>query len=170
LWQKTLNHPRVFAFLVNERATLNAYQRPHDPKRPGCAARQDYEYERKRRCNVFMACEPLAGHFMGIAVVLLCRNWPAKFMNFFQVGISPYLITPSFYRWAYLGWLDVRVAAFGRFKSFSARAQKPNSCTRVEQKNSTCEKPSKTAQKLITPPCLLLRQTEIFESQGSPSS
>ncbi len=63
---------------------LDVYQRPHDPERPvvcmdetprqligevtqpepmraACPARQDYEYERKGTCNVFMACEPLAG-------------------------------------------------------------------------------------------------------------
>jgi hypothetical protein len=72
------------AFVAQMEQVLDVYQRAHDPKRPvvcmdetprqligevnepepmrpGCAARQDYEYERKGTCNVFMACEPLAG-------------------------------------------------------------------------------------------------------------
>ena len=32
------------------------------PMEPGQPLRQDYEYERKGVCNVFLACEPLAGH------------------------------------------------------------------------------------------------------------
>ena len=34
------------------------------PAQPGQAAREDYEYERLGVCNVFMACEPLAGRRM----------------------------------------------------------------------------------------------------------
>lgn len=34
------------------------------PAKPGQAAREDYEYERLGVCNVFMACEPLAGRRM----------------------------------------------------------------------------------------------------------
>lgn len=34
------------------------------PARPGQPARHDYEYERCGTCNVFMACEPLAGRRM----------------------------------------------------------------------------------------------------------
>lgn len=34
------------------------------PGRPGQPAREDYEYERLGVCNVFMACEPLAGRRM----------------------------------------------------------------------------------------------------------
>ena len=34
------------------------------PAKPGQPARQDYEYERLGVCNVFMACEPLAGRRM----------------------------------------------------------------------------------------------------------
>ena len=35
--------------------------RPKEQARPGRAARQDYEYERKGTCNLFMMCEPLRG-------------------------------------------------------------------------------------------------------------
>jgi DDE superfamily endonuclease len=72
------------AFVAQMEQVLDVYQRPHDPQRPvvcmdetprqligevnepepmrpGCPARQDYEYERKGTCNVFMACEPLGG-------------------------------------------------------------------------------------------------------------
>ena len=34
------------------------------PAKPGQLAREDYEYERLGVCNVFMACEPLAGRRM----------------------------------------------------------------------------------------------------------
>jgi len=34
------------------------------PAKPGQLAREDYEYERLGACNVFMACEPLAGRRM----------------------------------------------------------------------------------------------------------
>lgn len=34
------------------------------PPKPGQPAREDYEYERLGVCNVFMACEPLAGRRM----------------------------------------------------------------------------------------------------------
>lgn len=63
---------------------LEVYQRPYDPRfpqicmdegskqlladtrepiamKPGKSKREDYEYEREGVCNVFMACEPLAG-------------------------------------------------------------------------------------------------------------
>lgn len=35
--------------------------RPPLPVQPGHPARQDYEYERHGVCNIFLACEPLAG-------------------------------------------------------------------------------------------------------------
>jgi len=35
--------------------------RPPTPASPGQAAKQDYEYRRLGVCNVFLACEPLAG-------------------------------------------------------------------------------------------------------------
>jgi len=35
--------------------------RPAQPARRGQPAKQDYEYERKGTCNLFMMCEPLAG-------------------------------------------------------------------------------------------------------------
>ena len=34
---------------------------PAMPMRPGCPAREDYEYKRNGVCNIFMACEPLVG-------------------------------------------------------------------------------------------------------------
>jgi len=63
---------------------LEVYTRPYDPRRPqvcldetsrqllaevspprpvapGRPARQDYEYERRGVCNLFLVCEPLAG-------------------------------------------------------------------------------------------------------------
>lgn len=36
-------------------------KRPALPMEPGHAERQDYEYERHGVCNIFLACEPLAG-------------------------------------------------------------------------------------------------------------
>jgi hypothetical protein len=35
--------------------------RPRQSARPGQRAKQDYEYERKGTCNLFMMCEPLRG-------------------------------------------------------------------------------------------------------------
>lgn len=35
--------------------------RDPQPPRPGQSAKQDYEYERKGTCNLFMMCEPLRG-------------------------------------------------------------------------------------------------------------
>ena len=63
---------------------LEVYTRPYDPRRPlvcldetsrqllaqarpplaaapGQPAREDYEYERRGVCNLFLACEPLRG-------------------------------------------------------------------------------------------------------------
>lgn len=40
---------------------LLAETRPALPMQPGQPARQDYEYERHGVCNIFLACEPLAG-------------------------------------------------------------------------------------------------------------
>ncbi len=71
-------------FVAQMEQVLDVYKRPYDPRypvvcmdesprqlirdtktpiaaKPGCAARQDYEYERCGVCNVFMAVEPLAG-------------------------------------------------------------------------------------------------------------
>jgi hypothetical protein len=78
---------------------LDVYKRPYDPKRPvvcmdespkqliaetkspvpaapGRLARHDYEYQRCGTCNVFLACEPLAGK--RLAVILESktkRDW-----------------------------------------------------------------------------------------------
>ena len=38
--------------------------RQSEPARPGHPEREDYEYQRLGVCNVFMACEPLAGRRM----------------------------------------------------------------------------------------------------------
>ncbi len=71
-------------FVAQMEKVLDIYKRPYDPKfpvvcmdespkqliretrkplapAPGRAAREDYEYERCGVCNIFMACEPLAG-------------------------------------------------------------------------------------------------------------
>lgn len=72
------------AFVYHMEEVLSVYQRPYDerfpqvcldelskqllkdpreplPVRPGEVEKQDYEYEREGVCNVFVACEPLAG-------------------------------------------------------------------------------------------------------------
>ena len=72
------------AFVSHMEEVLSVYQRPYDerfplvcldelskqllkdtreplPVRPGEVAKEDYEYEREGVCNVFVACEPLAG-------------------------------------------------------------------------------------------------------------
>ncbi|XAH24465.1 IS630 family transposase [Xylophilus sp. GW821-FHT01B05] len=72
------------AFVAAMEQVLDVYCRPYDPAHPvvcmdetprqligqtrqpieaapGRPAREDYEYERQGHCNVFMACEPLAG-------------------------------------------------------------------------------------------------------------
>jgi len=71
-------------FVAGMERVLDVYKRPRDPRRPvvcmdetprqligqtresipagpGQPAREDYEYRRLGTCNVFMACEPLAG-------------------------------------------------------------------------------------------------------------
>ena len=40
---------------------LVAEVRPPRPAAPGRPARQDYEYERRGVCNLFVVCEPLRG-------------------------------------------------------------------------------------------------------------
>ncbi len=74
-------------FVAGMEQVLDVYKRPRDPRRPvvcmdetprqligqtresipaapGQPAREDYEYRRLGTCNVFMACEPLAGRRM----------------------------------------------------------------------------------------------------------
>jgi DDE superfamily endonuclease len=41
---------------------LVAYSRAPLPMSPGTPAKQDYEYERHRTTNLFVAVEPKAGH------------------------------------------------------------------------------------------------------------
>ena len=71
-------------FVANMEKVLEVYKRPYDPcfpvvcmdespkqligeiktpiaAKPGSPARYDYEYKRNGVCNIFMACEPLAG-------------------------------------------------------------------------------------------------------------
>lgn len=71
-------------FVANMEMVLDVYKRPYDPRfpvvcmdespkqlieetkvpiaaSPGNAAKYDYEYKRCGVCNIFMACEPLAG-------------------------------------------------------------------------------------------------------------
>ena len=75
------------SFVANMEMVLDVYKRPFDPKRPvvcmdesqkqliaetkipieaspGKITRYDYEYRRCGVCNIFMACEPLAGKRM----------------------------------------------------------------------------------------------------------
>ena len=72
------------SFVANMEMVLDVYKRPYDPRHPvvcmdespkqliaetkipvavmpGRPARHDYEYKRCGVCNIFMACEPLAG-------------------------------------------------------------------------------------------------------------
>jgi hypothetical protein len=75
------------SFVANMEMVLDVYKRPFDPRfpvicmdespkqliaetkvpipaSPGQSAKYDYEYERCGVCNIFMACEPLAGKRM----------------------------------------------------------------------------------------------------------
>ena len=75
------------SFVANMEMVLDVYKRPYDPRHPvvcmdespkqliaetktpvavlpGKPARHDYEYKRCGVCNIFMACEPLAGKRM----------------------------------------------------------------------------------------------------------
>lgn len=75
------------SFVANMEMVLDVYKRPFDPRFPvvcmdespkqligetkipipasvGTAAKYDYEYKRNGVCNIFMACEPLAGKRM----------------------------------------------------------------------------------------------------------
>ena len=51
------------------------------PAKPGQPAREDYEYERLGVCNVFMACEPLAGRRMTKVTERKTRIDWAHFLN-----------------------------------------------------------------------------------------
>ena len=76
------------SFVANMEMVLDVYKRPFDPRFPvvcmdespkqligetkipiaataGRPAKYDYEYKRYGVCNIFMACEPLAGQRMG---------------------------------------------------------------------------------------------------------
>jgi len=75
------------SFVAHMEMVLDIYKRPYEPRRPvvcmdespkqliaeiktpvpvapGQPARSDYEYKRCVVCNIFMACEPLAGKRM----------------------------------------------------------------------------------------------------------
>jgi hypothetical protein len=75
------------SFVANMEMVLDVYKRPFDPRfpvvcmdespkqliaetkipiaaSPGKLAKYDYEYKRRGVCNIFMACEPLAGNRM----------------------------------------------------------------------------------------------------------
>ena len=87
------------SFVANMEIVLDVYKRPYDPERPvvcmdespkqliaeakspipaapGRQARYDYEYMRCGTCNVFLACEPLAGRrFVDILETKTKRDW-----------------------------------------------------------------------------------------------
>jgi hypothetical protein len=56
------NDPRFPQLCMDEISKqLLKDKRPGLPPRPGDVEKEDYEYEREGVCNVFLACEPLAG-------------------------------------------------------------------------------------------------------------
>jgi transposase len=91
-------------FVYHMEDVLEVYTRPYDPRRPqvcmdeintqllsetreplpmepGKPKREDYEYERQGVCNVFLACEPLAGkRFTMVAAHRTKQEW-AEFMR-----------------------------------------------------------------------------------------
>jgi transposase len=91
-------------FVYHMEDILEVYTRPYDPARPqvcmdeintqllsdtreplplepGKPVREDYEYEREGVCNVFLACEPLAGHrFTMVAAQRTKQEW-AQFIR-----------------------------------------------------------------------------------------
>ena len=91
-------------FVYHMEDVLDVYTRPYDPARPqvcmdeintqllantreslrlepGQPIREDYEYERQGVCNVFLACEPLAGQrYTMVAAQRTKQEW-AQFMR-----------------------------------------------------------------------------------------
>ena len=95
------------SFVANMERVLDVYKRPFDPREPvvcmdespkqligearvpvraspGRPARYDYEYRRHGMCNIFIACEPLAGKRM----VSVNERKTMKDWAHFVVGIS----------------------------------------------------------------------------------
>jgi hypothetical protein len=54
------------------------------PASPGEPIRHDYEYERRGMCNVFLACEPLAGNRIVKVTERKTRQDWARFMKLFH--------------------------------------------------------------------------------------
>jgi len=95
------------SFVANMEMVLDVYKRPFDPRfpvicmdespkqliaetkvpipaSPGQSAKYDYEYERFGVCNIFMACEPLAGKRM----VKITERKTKKDWAYFLEGIA----------------------------------------------------------------------------------
>lgn len=87
------------SFVAHMEMVLDVYKRPYDPRHPvvcmdetpkqliaetripipvapGCPARHDYEYRRCGVCNIFLACEPLAGkRILSVTERKTKRDW-----------------------------------------------------------------------------------------------
>jgi hypothetical protein len=98
------------SFVANMERVLDVYKRPFDPLHPvvcmdespkqligevrppvpaspGQPAKQDYEYRRVGVCNIFLACEPLAGkRLVTITERKTKRDW-AVFLE--QIEVAP---------------------------------------------------------------------------------
>lgn len=61
--------------------------RPPIPASPGQAAKQDYEYRRLGVCNIFLACEPLAGKRL---VTVTERKTKGDWANFLELIARQY--------------------------------------------------------------------------------
>jgi hypothetical protein len=75
----TLARPQICMDEINTQ--LLADTRDPLPMEPGKPARQDYEYERRGVCNVFLACEPLTGQrYTMVAAQRTKQEW-AQFIR-----------------------------------------------------------------------------------------
>ena len=93
------------SFVANMEMVLDVYKRPFDPKRPvvcmdespkqliaetkipipaspGKVGKYDYEYRRCGVCNIFMACEPLAGKRTVKITETKTKGFLAKYVSF----------------------------------------------------------------------------------------
>ena len=98
------------SFVANMEKVLDVYKRPFDslhpvvcmdespkqligetkrpiPASPGQPARHDYEYSRRGVCNIFLACEPLAGKRM---VAITERKTKPDWANFLEAIAGQY--------------------------------------------------------------------------------
>jgi hypothetical protein len=65
--------------------------RPPTPASPGQAAKQDYECRRLGVCNIFLACEPLAGKRKRLVTVTVTERKPTgDWANFLESIASQY--------------------------------------------------------------------------------